>query len=205
VRYTPYITKRHLIKIIGHSGKGKKRRKKGVQSTDHLNSEEDEVGVEGIIDASGTEGEEMQSPPHSKSRPKALPSHRQPSDAEGGDEDVFGPASSPKFPSPSKRHAPQQVPLQHDVTSNDEEPHGEDHSNPEISQEAPHAAVNGHRSPPPNPPRKRQRESMATEFEDPERQENNDPLNGLPIQSPSPSQSHISVADVKNRRKRARR
>lgn len=165
--------------------------------------------MEGIVEVSGTEGEEVPSPPRSKPRPKPRSTHRQPSDVEGNegdDEDVFGPVSSPKVPSPTKRGAPKQAPVSHEHNATDNEiPLGEAN---ELG-DAPHIAVNGHHSPaPPSSPRKRRRESVGSEPEDPVSQQHlNNPSSGVAIEQPppSPARSHISVADIKNRRKRVRR
>lgn len=150
----------------------------------------------------------MHSPPRSRPRRKPRPTYRQPSEAEGNegdDEDVFGLISSPKNPSRLNRRTTKGALLPDVVTGNGghESSPGEGNRGLDIPGDAPHIPVNGHHSPSSILPRKRVRkEATASEPEDSERQEDDDPSL---IQPPSPSHSHISVADIKNHRKRVRR
>ncbi|KIJ37056.1 hypothetical protein M422DRAFT_61048 [Sphaerobolus stellatus SS14] len=178
--------------------KSKRGRKPG-KSADMVSSDDDEAEVENIVEApSGTEGEGEEQPapapkPKAKPRPKPRAKARKPQENADDENngDVFGPVSVPKpTRSPSKRQAAQKPPIR------------EVGSQPPEEEEIPAVpAVNGHKSPENPSQRKRPREEVDSELSEPEEPE--DPTS--PAREPSPARSHVSVADVKNRRKRIRR
>jgi len=170
----------------------KKRGRKGKSAG--MSSDDEEAEVEGIVEGAdrgqtATDGDEPASPkPKPKARPKPRMTKRKSAAADDDDADVFGPVGIPKARSPSKRQAAKKVPIR-EVGSD----------GPDDEVVAP--TLNGHNSSPKVASSlKRRREADGSELSDIDGQENIDPA-----REASPAQSHVSVADVKNRRKRARR
>ncbi|KAF8513560.1 hypothetical protein BU17DRAFT_95252 [Hysterangium stoloniferum] len=199
--------------------KGKKRTKKGTRSGEMIHSDEDETAqAEGLVAESGTEAEAdaVVPPPRLKSKPKPRPKARRQRLSEGNDgddEDVFGPVASPavQLRSPSKRRAAQKAAIRDDIPAmnDDEEPVVAQQYDEEPAtngdrgpaQNGKQPITNGHQ-PPAVAPTSRKRRRQASETAESDGQENIDPAAD---QAPSPARSHVSVADIKNRRKRVRR
>ena len=187
----------------GLPGKNKsKQAKKDAKVADAINSGDDEAEGEGLISGSGTEGDDADLRPRPKPRPKPRPTRRRALVAEGNDgddEDVFGPVSSPKLASPD-RQSSRNLRSRHDDVVHDNSEPPEHEVNLDVFQVGPQDTVNGLRSPPQTSPKKRRREENEPKLS--AGHKNNGPSPG---RASSPAPSHISVADVKNRRKRVRR
>ena len=163
-------------------------------SSDDEDAAEVENIVEGTYNAAEGEGEEPAPAPKPKAKPRpklrAKGRKAQENDGENNENDVFGLVNPPKsIRSPSKRQAAQKPPIR-EVGSEPPE------------EEAPGAPIlNGHKSLEKPSRRKRRREDADSEASDDAQPEEG----GSPVREPSPAKSHVSVADIKNRRKRVRR